>query len=103
ELQRSIIQLKVKNLETVAELEETRAMAEKQNINIIRLKHELRDRERLLETLKDASRCHATRLHTIIRDLRFEIFCICQCFGEHEDVVVSMLDFKAGIPTIETT
>ncbi|XP_064105190.1 LOW QUALITY PROTEIN: centrosomal protein of 290 kDa-like [Macrobrachium nipponense] len=70
ELHQDIVLLRVKNLELLSELEETKAINEKQGMKIIRLSHQLRDRERLLETATDSSRSRAIRLYTIVRDLR---------------------------------
>ncbi|XP_066957218.1 LOW QUALITY PROTEIN: centrosomal protein of 290 kDa-like [Macrobrachium rosenbergii] len=69
ELHQDIVLLKVKNLELLSELEETKAINEKQGMKIIRLSHQLRDRERLLETATDSSRSRAIRLYAIVRDL----------------------------------
>nr|XP_045615511.1 centrosomal protein of 290 kDa-like isoform X1 [Procambarus clarkii] len=69
-LHQEIIFLKVKNLELIAELDETKSEREKQIIEMSRLSQQLRDRERLLETSADTSRARATRLYIIIRDLR---------------------------------
>ncbi|XP_071534786.1 centrosomal protein of 290 kDa-like isoform X2 [Panulirus ornatus] len=69
-LHQEILLLKVKNLELTVDVDETKALSEKQKIEISRLSQQLRDRERLLETAADTSRARATRLHVIIRDLR---------------------------------
>ncbi|KAG7174085.1 Centrosomal protein of 290 kDa-like 1 [Homarus americanus] len=70
QLHQEIIFLKVKNLESIAALDETKAMNEKQTIEILRLSQQLRDRERLLETAVDTNRARSTKLYIIIRDLR---------------------------------
>ncbi|XP_068215438.1 centrosomal protein of 290 kDa-like [Palaemon carinicauda] len=70
ELHQDIILLKVKNFELLSELDETKAINEKQGMKIIRLSHQLRDRERLLETATDSSRGRALRLYAIVKDLR---------------------------------
>lgn len=71
ELHQDIVCLKVKNLELIATQEEAKVANEKLSIEISRLRQQLRDRDRLLETATDSSRSRATRLHVIIRDLRF--------------------------------
>ncbi|ROT64968.1 hypothetical protein C7M84_017075 [Penaeus vannamei] len=70
ELHQDIVCLKVKNLELIATQEEAKVANEKLSIEISRLRQQLRDRDRLLETATDSSRSRATRLHVIIRDLR---------------------------------
>ncbi|XP_069941659.1 centrosomal protein of 290 kDa isoform X3 [Cherax quadricarinatus] len=70
EFSREIIFLKVKNLELIAEVDETKALCEKRSVEISSLSQQLRDRERLLETSTDTNHARATRLYVIIRDLR---------------------------------
>ena len=74
ELHQNVVVLKVKNLELMSELGEAKAIEEKQGIKIIRLGHQLRDRERLLETATDSNRTRAIRLHAIVRDLRLVVY-----------------------------
>lgn len=71
ELHQDIVYLKVKNLELIAAQEEAKAANEKLSVEISRMRQQLRDRDRLLETATDSNRSRATRLHVIIRDLRF--------------------------------
>lgn len=56
-------------------MEEMKATEEKQSAEVFRLAQQVRDKERLHETSSDASRARATRLHLIIRDLRWVLHC----------------------------
>lgn len=61
-------------MELLHQVEEVKALEEKQGAEVFRLTQQVRDRERLHETSTDASRARATRLHLIIRDLRWVLF-----------------------------
>ncbi|CAL4117229.1 unnamed protein product, partial [Meganyctiphanes norvegica] len=69
-LHHEITSIKVHNLELSNELQECKSSVNKKQLEICKLEHKLRDRERLLETARDTNRARAVRLHVIIRDLR---------------------------------